>query len=257
MLNTAIPILQMKISGVDLSAIQTIIITIRNQKSTITKGNSDIEVDNDLISVFLTQEEALALNDGYFNIRIYAVNLDGIDVSDSIKMIWAKRGSMSRATGEVVGPGENNNIWYPTVSSDGEISWSKSATDVPPAAQNIKGQKGEDGITPYIGENGNWHIGNKDTKIQAEGKDGFSPEISEDPNNNDTVYKLNITSVDGTFTTPNLKGKDGNGGESSSGSGIFAFEIRDDGCLWIIADDKYYADKFYINDNGDLIYRLE
>lgn len=212
MLNSTIPILQMKISGVDLSTIQTMIIAMRNQKSTITKGNSDIEVDNDLISVFLTQEEAYRLDEGYFNISMYAVNIDGIDVSDNIKMIWAKRGSMSRATGEAVGPGENNNIWYPTVSADGEISWLKSKTDVPPAPQNIKGKNGKDGIAPRIGENGNWYIGDKDTKIKAEGENGFSPEIQEDSGNNDTVYKLNITTVDETFTTPNLKGKDGGGG---------------------------------------------
>ena len=33
------------------------------------------------------------------------------------------------------------------------------------------------GLTPYIGENGNWWIGNEDTKIQAEGKDGKTPEF--------------------------------------------------------------------------------
>ncbi len=31
---------------------------------------------------------------------------------------------------------------------------------------------GRDGESPHIGENGNWYIGNKDTKIKAIGKDG-------------------------------------------------------------------------------------
>lgn len=31
---------------------------------------------------------------------------------------------------------------------------------------------GRDGESPHIGENGNWYIGNKDTKIKATGKDG-------------------------------------------------------------------------------------
>ena len=31
---------------------------------------------------------------------------------------------------------------------------------------------GEDGKTPYIGENGNWWIGDKDTGVKARGDDG-------------------------------------------------------------------------------------
>jgi hypothetical protein len=31
------------------------------------------------------------------------------------------------------------------------------------------------GITPHIGENGNWYIGKEDTGINAEGKDGYTP----------------------------------------------------------------------------------
>lgn len=51
----------------------------------------------------------------------------------------------------------------------------------------------------------------------------------------------------------------GGGGGTSPPTilGIFEFQLRDDGCLWIVSDDNYYADKFYINDDGDLIYRLE
>lgn len=32
--------------------------------------------------------------------------------------------------------------------------------------------KGEDGLTPYIGTNGNWFIGNVDTGVPAKGQDG-------------------------------------------------------------------------------------
>lgn len=38
------------------------------------------------------------------------------------------------------------------------------------AAQNVN--KGADGITPHIGENGNWYIGDVDTGVKAEGQDG-------------------------------------------------------------------------------------
>ena len=47
------------------------------------------------------------------------------------------------------------------------------------------------------------------------GKDAVSPTITENADNTDKIYKLDVTTVDGTFTTPNLCGKDGTG--SSSG----------------------------------------
>ena len=44
------------------------------------------------------------------------------------------------------------------------------------------------------------------------GDDGFSPTITENADNTDKIYKLDITTADSTFTTPNLKGADGTGG---------------------------------------------
>ena len=36
-----------------------------------------------------------------------------------------------------------------------------------------QGAKGDNGITPHIGENGNWYVGDKDTGVQAQGKRGM------------------------------------------------------------------------------------
>ena len=47
------------------------------------------------------------------------------------------------------------------------------------------GKDGIDGKTPFIGENGNWWIGNQDTGVAAHGKDGvdgLTPRIGEDGN---------------------------------------------------------------------------
>ena len=46
----------------------------------------------------------------------------------------------------------------------------------------------------------------------VKGADGFSPTITENADNTDKIYKLDITTADSTFTTPNLKGADGQGG---------------------------------------------
>ena len=48
------------------------------------------------------------------------------------------------------------------------------------------------------------------------GDAGFSPTITENADNTDKIYKLDITTADSTFTTPNLKGADGTGGEGAS-----------------------------------------
>lgn len=151
MLNKATPILQIKISGIFLPSVKTMIITIRSINFTIVKGNSDIEIDNDLISIFLTNDEADKISIGGYNISIFAENINGEDVSEFVKVIWAKRGSMSKVT-----------------------------------------------------SNG-----------------------------------------------------DSDGGTSSGGTSLFAFEIRENGHLWIISDSKTQAQNFRINEDGHLIYTLE
>ena len=56
-------------------------------------------------------------------------------------------------------------------------------------------------------------------KIPAvKGDPGFSPIITENADNTDKIYKLDITTADATFTTPNLKGADGQGGTGGDSS---------------------------------------
>ena len=49
--------------------------------------------------------------------------------------------------------GSSNELWYPTVDNNGNISWQKSESDTPPTTKNIKGAKGDDGVTPSISAN--------------------------------------------------------------------------------------------------------
>ena len=50
----------------------------------------------------------------------------------------------------------------------------------------------------------------------VKGEPGFSPTITENADNTDKIYKLDIVTADKIFTTPNLKGADGQGGGDSS-----------------------------------------
>lgn len=71
------------------------------------------------------------------------------------------------------------------------------------------------------------------------GKDAISPTIIENADNTDTIYKLDVTTVDGTFTTPNLRGKDGkNGSGSSIGEENVIESIKVNGVVQTVADDK-------------------
>lgn len=84
--------------------------------------------------------------------------------------------------------------------------------------ESLKGQSGSDG---------------------KPGKDAVSPTIIENADNTDTIYKLDVTTVDGTFTTPNLRGKDGkNGSGSSTGEENVIESIKVNGVAQTVAEDK-------------------
>ena len=58
------------------------------------------------------------------------------------------------------------------------------------------GEDGENGITPHIGSNGNWYIGNTDTGVKAQGKDGKDGEDGQRG-----IGILRITTVPTSYTT--------------------------------------------------------
>ena len=102
------------------------------------------------------------------------------------------------------------------------------------------GKDGEDGITPHIGDNGNWYIGDIDTgkpskgKDGANGADGYSPSIS--VSSTETGYMLaiehdenfteNVFIENGKDGTNGVDGKDGvNGVDGTDGAdGKSAYE---------------------------------
>lgn len=186
-------------------------------------------------------------------------------------------------------------IWRPSVDEAGDVSWTKSATTTAPQTRNIKGPKGEQGISPHIDpETGHWMVGSIDTNVKADGIDGTTPHIDTATGNwfigvKDTgVHAQGPQGPQGPKGEPGAPGKPdlpfqlgidnsgeygyykndtegnttdefvpfGTGSGSSGGHSLFKFEMREDGCLWLITDDPIIAEKFYINDNGELIYRL-
>lgn len=124
--------------------------------------------------------------------------------------------------------------------------------------------KGEDGVSPEIGENGNWFLGEIDTGKPSRGAEGKAATIeigtvaTGEPG---TQAKVENVGTEGlvvlNFIIPRGERGEPGGSEGNASPALFGFELREDGCLWVIAEDKIQAEKYYINDDGDLIYRLE
>lgn len=82
--------------------------------------------------------------------------------------------------------GGSDDLWYPTVTTAGLISWAKSSTTTPPASRNIKGPQGNDG-TP--------------------GKDGVSPTAN--VVQTETGATITVTDASGTTTAKIKNGTPG------------------------------------------------
>lgn len=122
-----------------------------------------------------------------------SVSSSGISAAD------ATEGQVPTADGKGGWSWENQNggsasgdggYYTPSVDAGGNLSWTASKTGMPTiAGANIKGPKGDagvsgengtDGITPHIGENGNWYIGDTDTGRPSRGETGAAGEPGRD-----------------------------------------------------------------------------
>ena len=86
------------------------------------------------------------------------------------------------------GQGQDGGYYFPTVDTNGILTWTASKSDMPQAeSANVKGTPGKDGadgapgkdgtngvngITPTIGDNGNWFLADTDTGKPSRGPAG-------------------------------------------------------------------------------------
>lgn len=80
--------------------------------------------------------------------------------------------------------GDTGTVFTPEVSAGGVLSWTNTGGLTNPDSVSIKGPKGDigaqglrgaagaDGVTPTIGENGNWYLGDTDTGKPSRGAAG-------------------------------------------------------------------------------------
>lgn len=95
-----------------------------------------------------------------------------------------------------------------------------NGTDGAPGKDGADGAPGKDGITPTIGANGNWYLGDEDTgkpsrgATGAQGQGGYSPSAS--VAQTDTGAKITITDKTGTTEVEVKNGKDGGKGDTGA-----------------------------------------
>ena len=105
--------------------------------------------------------------------------VDGEDGTDGQNGTDGKDGSTP-----VIGVAKDSDgVYYWTVDGEFLLDGDKKIPVTGP--EGDKGDAGDDGITPHIGENGNWWIGTTDTGIKAQGEQGpsgITPHIGENGN---------------------------------------------------------------------------
>ena len=204
-------------------------------------------------------------------INMLTDQVDGLTYTDNILSLMAGEKNIASVT-ITVGSGSGTDGREVELQNDGsyiqwrykgEESWTNliALEDIKgPAGQagadGSPGQPGRDGTTPHIGEDGHWYIGDTDTGVVAEGKDGATGEKGEPGEKGETgangadgysptasvsksgtVTTITITDKNGTTTEEILDGKKG-----ADGKGITSVTIKDDGHLQIDYDDGTNAD---------------
>lgn len=115
----------------------------------------------------------------------FSCSTDEVRYKQTQQTLSAKLDAMDAAIGAAGGgsstpgaDGEDGATFTPAVAADGTLSWSNDKGLINPAPVNIMGPAGAtgaagvNGITPHIGANGHWFIGEVDTGISAQGPAG-------------------------------------------------------------------------------------
>ena len=107
--------------------------------------------------------------------------------------------------GETGAAGADGVTFYPSVSEDGDLSWTNDGGLENPETVNIRGPQGIQGEKGEIGRQG---VQGPQGPQGVKGDPGFSPTFSIKENTEDS-YVITIINADGSYDTPNLKGKNG------------------------------------------------
>ena len=113
--------------------------------------------------------------------KIAAGKADKLEYEGDILKLLSGEKELSRVTIQGGGGGADARE-IELRKSETAIQWHYAGEDIWKDLVQLSEITGKAGITPHIGENGNWYIGDTDTGQKATGEDGATPEIGQDGN---------------------------------------------------------------------------
>jgi hypothetical protein len=108
----------------------------------------------------------------------------------------------SKIAGVSVGAKVSATTIVQTTGNDETVVMSQAAV-----TRELEALAEQGAVTPSIGDNGNWYVGEIDTGVAAQGNDGFSPTATVEQT--DTGAIITITDINGTSTVEILNGEPG------------------------------------------------
>lgn len=81
------PTLQITVNNIDLADMEHIYVVFEQNGNLLKKSMTDLKVENNVISVFLTQEETLSFKSGNCNIQLRMITYGGIAMASPIKTV--------------------------------------------------------------------------------------------------------------------------------------------------------------------------
>lgn len=81
------PTIQITVNNIDLADMERIYVVFEQNGNLLKKSMTDLKVENNVISVLLTQEETLSFKNGNCNIQLRMITYDGIAMASPIKTV--------------------------------------------------------------------------------------------------------------------------------------------------------------------------
>lgn len=81
------PTLQITVNNIDLADMEHIYVVFEQNGYLLKKSMPDLKIENNVISVLLTQKETLSFKNGNCNIQLRMITFDGIAMASPIKTI--------------------------------------------------------------------------------------------------------------------------------------------------------------------------
>ena len=79
------PTIQITINDIDLNEMQNIYVVFEQNGYILKKESSDLDIEGNIISVLLTQEETLNFKEGTCNIQLRMITKGGVAIASPIK----------------------------------------------------------------------------------------------------------------------------------------------------------------------------